>query len=255
MTAAADAARSRGARKAGLRERGVTGDGRDGLVYADLDGIGECLDALQSAQAAADASNNGSSSSSTSNSSDHNHTPSRHSSTEGTARDTELDALAEAASAWLLSMECAAGGWPHVPFPLHDPLRVRLLHLPHEDAVDDYSASCTHLRGLASRRAALAHLASLLWCWCAVVVFMVVLLPPLADDALHATWAVTTALCDKHAAARSSSIRLQPARRHAERMRTLMRETRFHEQDVPKRARSRRARAPRGSVKVGGRLG
>jgi hypothetical protein len=54
---------------------------------------------------------------------------------------------------------------------------------------------------------------------------------------------VTAALCDKRAAGArcgGGAVRLQPATAHAERMRLLMRETRFAVQEVPKRGKKGR---------------
>lgn len=162
------------------RDQGMAGHGRDGLVYADLDAIAECTDVLRSVQAAAAATANSAAADS------------------GSSRRlvTELPRLLDRACAWLQGMQLDDGSWPHVPFPLDDPMRTTMVRLPSAEAVDEYSA---------------------------------------VYDALHATWTATTALCDRCPPSRDSRASL-----HGERVRALMRDTNFRQQDNPKRARRSR---------------
>ena len=168
--------------QARLREEGVRSEAtRDGKVYADLDGIAECVDVLRSAQAAA---------------------------AKEKEEEDDNNQLLAAAERWLLSMQQEDGSWPHIPFPLDDPLRTRLLHLPSEDCTDDYSATY---------------------------------------DALHATWTVTMALCDK-CGAEGVAERQTPSRAYAARTMMMMRELKFESQEgLPK---GRRVRAATGKKKA-----
>lgn len=166
-----------------LRDAATPGNGRDGLVYADLDAVGECLDVLSCSVRAGRV--------------------------HGREPDEALSALLERAGGWLVSMQQPDGSWPHIPFPINDPLRVRLMHLPNEDSVDEYSQ---------------------------------------VYDRLHATWTVLTALCDRRPAAATPDggsadgvePRLQPAQRHAERMVAIMRDVGIAQQlGVPKGKRGK----------------
>lgn len=121
-----------------------------------------------------------------------------------------LPPLLENASEWLIRMQLDDGSWPHIPFVQEDRMRTRLRHIGSRDAVDEYGA---------------------------------------LYDTLHATWAVTMGLCDRVAVPTAEpservdlqvpdlAARQEPALRHGTRVKGLMREVRFREQEVPKRAR------------------
>ena len=137
--------------EAAKRDRGENGNGSDGLVYADLDAIAECADVLRSVLVIGEAATG---------------VDQKQVDAAASARGlSELPPLLERASAWLMGMQGTDGSWPHFPFPLHDPMRTRLVRLPSPDAIDEYSTTY---------------------------------------DALHATWTATMALCDRRGAIATS---------------------------------------------------
>ena len=102
--------------EAAKRDRGENGNGSDGLVYADLDAIAECTDVLRSVLVIGEAATGV-----------HQKQVDAAASARGLS---ELPPLLERASAWLMGMQGTDGSWPHFPFPLHDPMRTRLVRLP-----------------------------------------------------------------------------------------------------------------------------
>lgn len=226
--------------QAELCASGQPGEASDGLVYVDLDGLAECTDVLRAVQPSADCTE-----------------PSH------LAFLAELPPLLARATKVLLASQLADGSWP----PSVHPKDVRRAEARSSRALG--ASSFPH--GLAARMARSISPPSF-----ALDSTPDVRLPPpqplrsrlkrvavKADvpleaqpldqyealyDALHPTWAATMALCERPPAATGGE-RQQLALEHTERMRALVRETRFHTQDVPKYAkrRLRGGRTPRGS--------